>query len=344
MADLNIKIPAIEKLIEVTASGIGAVAGPVVERLMANMRAETRRIEATGEADVRRIGAVSEADSIAIKARGHVNAVQQIGEAHDKARQPVVEEMSITDEIKSRLVFQERKRQSNIYNVVSVAAEELDGKEVGDHKIDHDWAARFFFDVQDVTSEQMQWIWARILSGEVETPGRTSLHALSILRNMSQHDAKEFANVARFVIDDFVLSDDHYTGSVDGFPSYVSILHLESYGLMATRPSLNVYINIENVGMRKYGTIIHGDTVFALLTNRHKEIKIPVYYLTPAGRQIFDNLDAELDKSYLRVLAKYLKEKADAKLVMAPLIKKHGNQVRHGQLIDVLSRQPIRDS
>ena len=345
MADLNIKIPAIEKLIEVTASGIGAVAGPVVDRLTANMRAETRRIEATGEADARRIEAKSEADAIAINAGGHMNAIQQIGEAHDKARQPVVEEMSIAYEIESRLVFQERKRQSNIYNVVSMAAEELDGKEVRDHEVDHDWTARFFDHVQDVTSKQMQWIWARILSGEVETPGRTSLHALSILRNMNQRDAKLFANVARFVIGDFVFNDDEYVSKIDDFPNLSTILHLSSHGLMSTGAGLQRHFSfMDMIGSKHRTAVIHGETIFVMLATTNKTFMLPTYLLTPSGKQLYDNLGATIDESYLHVFSKYLKEKAGVELAMAPIIERSSDHFRHGPLIDVLSGQPYQVS
>ena len=92
-----------------------------------------------------------------------------------------------------RIHFQEQKRQSNIESVVQQAALKLGDKEVKDHKVDHDWTARFFSDVQDVSSEQMQALWAKILAGEVTKPGSTSTRTLSILRNLNQDAADLFA-------------------------------------------------------------------------------------------------------------------------------------------------------
>ena len=343
MVDINIKvqIPALEQLLKMFASGVGAVAGTVFPRIKANTRADLKRIEAQSDADVRRI-----------RAAGEASAIQQIATATTEARTRALGSgaslfgtVNLAEEIESRINFQEYKRQSNIYDVVSMAAKRLGDGQVDENEVDHDWTARFFSDVQDVTSEQMQCIWARILSGEVETPGRTSLHALSILRNMSQHDAKEFANVARFVIDHFVLSDDQYTSNIHGFPSYKRVLHLESYGLMATGTFLqNKYQCRQHFG-HKYGAIIaHNEIVFMIFTDTHKDIDLPVYVLTPTGRQIYDNLDAGIDESYLQAFAKYLKEKADAELAMAPIIERSSGHFRYGQLIDVLSGQPIRDS
>ncbi len=81
--------------------------------------------------------------------------------------------------ITQRIQFQEEKRQSNIVAVIGQAAQELGDREVQDHEVDHDWTARFFNDVQDVSSEEMQQLWAKILAGEVERPGSTSLRTMS---------------------------------------------------------------------------------------------------------------------------------------------------------------------
>lgn len=205
MVDLNLKVPAVEKLIDYAASGIGAVAGPMVARRQARAAADVARIEAQGQADAMRIQARGQADSMNLitsaqaEARNHLATGEQL----------IQVETTLRKEIESRLTFQEQKRQNNIGAVVELAANELDDKDVQNHEIDHDWVARFFSDVQDVTSEHMQRIWAKILAGEVETPGRTSLHTLSILKNMTQRDAKLFEEVSRFVFYDFILNKKH---------------------------------------------------------------------------------------------------------------------------------------
>ena len=70
---------------------------------------------------------------------------------------------------------------------------ELGDKDVQDHEVDHDWTARFFNDVQDVSSEEMQHLWARILVGEVERPGSTSTRTLSVLKDMNKRVAQIFS-------------------------------------------------------------------------------------------------------------------------------------------------------
>ena len=66
------------------------------------------------------------------------------------------------DDITQSIEFQGRKRLTNARFVVEDAADELGDKEVPDHELDPDWAARFFNDIQDVSSEEMQSLWAKV--------------------------------------------------------------------------------------------------------------------------------------------------------------------------------------
>ena len=166
MVDVNLKVPALEKLVDYTASGIGAVAGPMLAPWKARKEAEARRIEARADADSLKLIAEAQAE-----ARHSLAAPAQAGRG-------VVE--IDRDGIKQRIEFQEGKRQANITSVVRGAAADLGDKEVPDHEPDPDWTARFFEGVQDVSSDDMRKIWAKILSGEVEEPGRTSLRTLSM--------------------------------------------------------------------------------------------------------------------------------------------------------------------
>ena len=186
--DIESLIPALRKLADYAASGIGSVAGPMLASWKARREADAKLIAAKGEAEAQRI-----------LAEGQATTMQIIANAQADARSSLVSPDSIVQgqlelgaAVSQRIQFQEEKRQSNIGQVVTKAALELEGKEVRDHKPDHDWTARFFNDVQDVSSEEMQQLWGKILAGEVERPGSTSLRTLSILKNLDQSTANTF--------------------------------------------------------------------------------------------------------------------------------------------------------
>ena len=175
--DPNPWVRALEKLLDYTASGIGAVAGPMLASWQARREAAARRIAAQGEVDALRTIAIAQA------------------EARDtlvSAASDVRGEIDIAETVRQRIQFKEEKRQCNIGSVVGQAAELLGDRQVPDQEPDHDWTARFFNYIQDVSTEEMRLLWAKVLAGEIEQPGSVSIRALSILRNMDQSSAELF--------------------------------------------------------------------------------------------------------------------------------------------------------
>ena len=173
--DLNVK--ALEKLVDYAASGIGSVAGSMLAPWRARREALAKQIAATGDADALLIQAKAQAEARALLVSQDTD---------------VAGELDIANTVNQRIQFQERKRQINIASVVRQAAGQLGDKEVANHEPDHDWTARFFNDVQDVSSEEMQALWAKVLAGEVERAGSTSIRTLGILKNLDQAAARLF--------------------------------------------------------------------------------------------------------------------------------------------------------
>ena len=183
--EINLRVPAIGKLLDYAGSGIGSIAGPMLAPWKAGQEAKARLRTAEGEAEAQRILAEGRATSMQIIAAAQVEARSRL----ISPQATLQGEVTIGELIEQRVQFQEEKRQANIGSVLAQAAHELGDREVKDHEVDHDWTARFFNDVQDVSSEEMQHLWAKILAGEVERPGRTSLKAMDILKGLDRRTA-----------------------------------------------------------------------------------------------------------------------------------------------------------
>jgi uncharacterized repeat protein (TIGR03899 family) len=90
-----------------------------------------------------------------------------------------------------RIEQQENRRQQNIEAVTAHAAEELAESVAQNAAVpNEDWLTRFFAYAQDISSEQFQTVWARILAGEIKRPGAFSLRALESIRNLDGEDAR----------------------------------------------------------------------------------------------------------------------------------------------------------
>ena len=95
--------------------------------------------------------------------------------------------------ISQSIRFQAERRLRNTGIIVGMAAENLEGKEAPSQETDHEFTARFFNEGQDVSTPELQMLWGKVLAGEVEKPGSTSIKTLSILTNMDKHVASTFS-------------------------------------------------------------------------------------------------------------------------------------------------------
>ena len=291
--DVNIKIPAFEKLVDYTASGIGAIAGPILAPWTAQRNSKARLIETKAEADSLRIIAEAQAD-----ARNSIVAPT-------RARRGTLEIRP--DGIMQRVEFVEAKRQANIASVVRGAADELGDTEVSDHKPDPDWTTRFFDDVQDVSSKDLQQIWSRILAGEVETPGRTSLRTLSILKNMSTKDASDFSNLKEYTIDNFILTK-FYTAAI-GSQDISVIVHIQEMGLLHGRYFAQPEIKLDKDGNCLMSYCEHLLLVEGPAETRVNSSGLDLIPLSRSGVELSNLCESKPNFKYLSLFAKFLKEK-----------------------------------
>ncbi len=301
MADINLKVPAIEKLLDYTASGVGVIAGPMLAPWRASREGKARIAVARADAEVRRIEAASDAETSVIIAKARSDAreylVSQDAEIHGTAE-------FTREDIIQRIEFQERKRLTNVKSVVDDAANELGGKEVDDHEPDPDWTARYFDYVQDVSSEGLRQIWARILAGEVESPGRTSLRTLDTLRNMTKRDAEMFRDICDFVL---MHGDIFHNDSVDRFTplKYGYVTHLQECGLI--RPARDA---VRIVHLTDGGIAFTSHAINLLImgkTQDNGELRIPVLMLTSAGSELYRFVQCKPPEDYLQAFSAFLK-------------------------------------
>ena len=311
----NLKIPAIEKLIDYAASGIGAIAGPLLAPLKASMEGKANLIAAKADARVRQIQAGADASALHIIAKAQSEARAYLTMGSDVHGTFDITRENITQSIE----FQGRKRLVNTRAVLEGAGKELEGKQVDNHEPDPDWTARFFDCVQDVSSDDMQKIWAKILAGEIETPGRTSLRTLSILRDMSQNDAKRFSELMIFRISDFILGP--FAQQVTNEPLDTYLLTMVNIGL--AYPSLTAYSPIR---LSKKGTYDREQYGHVLRIEGPSETEIDTMeldatVLTPSGMELAAFCIHEPKSEYLSCFARYL-QKQECNLKLAPIIAK----------------------
>ncbi|MBD2464112.1 DUF2806 domain-containing protein [Oscillatoria sp. FACHB-1407] len=175
----------ITKLIEVVAAGCGRVTRSYFARKDAETKAYEMKVLAQTEYEIKQLYGSSDS----------VREIQLIGTAEiDNTNPPLLERAS------SRNEYQEAVRQQNLESVCAIAAEDLlHESQVPEEKPSQEWINRFFNSAEEISSEELQFIWGKILAGEIKRPRSFSLRTLETLRNVSKEEAEIFQNLSSYI-------------------------------------------------------------------------------------------------------------------------------------------------
>lgn len=178
----------LKKLIEVVSSGVGAITKPYLIRKIADAKAY----------EIKTIAQAVKDNQVDLKEIGYSEEKVQLTSLDVKSLQ---QEITIEQRAQNRIDYKEQKKQLNIENITQNAANNLENESsVSDEPVDEDWTTRFFDYAEDISNEEMQDIWGRILAGEIKQPNSFSLRTLEFVRNLTKGEALTFTKAANFVI------------------------------------------------------------------------------------------------------------------------------------------------
>ena len=225
-----------------------------------------------------------------------------------KGIQDSAETIEWKSEIANNLVgSQVQKRISNQVSVVRGAAAVLENSEVEDHEPDPDWTAHFSQYAQDVSSEELQSWWSRILAGEIQNPGQTSLRTMSVLRDLSPQDASAFEKFADCVIngDSIFYSGAPNSAYFNFHLKYLDVIHMQECGLINWQITSETVFDFDanmEIALR-----YHSDSLLLKEeVNRHYQLSVPFIQLTKAGQELYQITKPVLQSQYLEDLSTYL--------------------------------------
>ncbi len=259
---------AITKLIEVVSSGIGVIYKP-----------RAIRKEAEAEAYKSEILAKAEAKKILIEGDAKIELIERA---------------------QKRLVNQELNRQINIEEIAEKSIKYLD-EVVSDKPVDNDWRTRFFNKAQDVSEEEMQEIWAKILAGEISQPGKVSFRTLEVVSNISKQEAEKFQIACTLASDYGQIWKLSGKNSLDDFGfKYGDMMLLRDAGLIHDNDNLVKIFRI----LPQIGWSINsiGNDLYQIRNIKNlelKEFRFQQIAFTNAGRELCQLINAELNTKYL---------------------------------------------
>lgn len=332
------KVLPIDKLIEIISKSVGTISKPYFDRK--DVDTKVYEIEKFAEARAKEMKIISTAVKENFLSTGGIEynddklLISSPKEFPQDLQQQFLLEQPIETRIQSRLDFQENKKQNNIENITAFATQELkDEEEILNEAIDEDWTTRFFKIAEDISNEEMQSLWGKILAGEIKKPKSYSLRTLDLIKNLSKTEADTFIKVANFTINsngtNFIFKGSDEMLSKKFNINYVDTAMLIEIGLLQPGDFVQ-YQLIQNI-VKVQNIFTAGSLVIlANVTENTPTIQIPVFTLSNSGNELLKLIDIKPPFEYLSIFGKsIISENVEVKY--ATIIERNESSIRHSQ-------------
>ncbi len=273
-----------EKLIDAIKDAVGTVYEPRHKRKMADAAAYEINVVSKAMRNAADMSIVYDENGMNINSEDFRRFVQRTGE---------------------RFVQQELTKQRNIENVIDNAYDILEKEDrCSEEPIERGWLNRFFNSVADISDEDLQKLWGKVLAGEIKQPKSYSLRTLGTLKNISKHEAELFQKIVPYIVDMggtlFLASNDKLLKK-HGI-NYAEIMHLDECGLINSNSLITVNPSVSNakeVALHNRSKLI----IMQGIETKENVVSIGSYSLTGAGIELFHIMQSAPDDNFLYDLA-----------------------------------------
>ncbi len=174
----------------------------------------------------------------------------------------------------TRFVAEQAQRQANMESITRKALDDLED-EARPEEIQNDWISNFFDKCRLISDEEMQNLWAKVLAGEANTPGKYSRRTVNLLGSLDKGDATLFRNLCCFAWNFgdegewFPLIYDYKASMYTSMGlTFNGLTHLDAIGLI-TYSGVQTYSNTELAEVVKLS--YHGSVVQVDLTRAWRD-------------------------------------------------------------------------
>lgn len=211
-----------------------------------------------------------------------------------------------------RLLVEETKKQENIENISHQSFKDIK-ESARPENIDDDWLSNFFDKCKNISNEDMQKYWSKLLSDEANAPGSISKRTIETFYMLDKNDADLYTKLLSFgwmfgtqltiMIDD--LENNIFTKRGIDFSS---LIHLEDIGLI----KFNGISGYKRVGFpKRIGIYYYGNPItIEFNQDKDNELEIGSVLLTKVGIELSEIANSKMDVEYFE----YMKDKLSKKV------------------------------
>ena len=191
--------------------------------------------------------------------------------------------------------------------------------------VDDDWIAFFFDKVKNISSEEMQFFWSKVLSEEFNKPNSIPKSLIHTLSCIDLKVAKTFNNLCQFAVknitdDEEVIFFKQICCPKEVDISFSSLKELERYGLIA----LNDYADFVYKELNGYMVFEVNGNNLTVYGNDKNEVPFGDIFLTLDGRALCKCIEkknnVQLEDMFLTILTSCTVEKNNQGTKVVPFI------------------------
>lgn len=227
------------------------------------------------------------------------------------------------DKIAQYVLARNKQKVENVEEIVSKAKQQFaPDEQVSEEPVEKDWMTRFLNIAEDVSDEDMQNIWARVLAGEIKKPKSYSLRTLEVLRNLSKEEAALIMRVSSYQVGlDLLSTDDFGVNLTDQ-------IALDDINIICGEELVRTYT--PNKG--KISFLLNKQALINIYVPTEVKIKLKGFKITKAGIEIMGLIQEHNYSVFYTDLSKYLKTKGATKVTINEIVNWNGNQYQYKQL------------
>lgn len=225
-----------------------------------------------------------------------------------------------------RLLYKEMKRQDNTDKIILGAYQELEKVDYASNEdIDDDWITRFFRIAEDISSEDMQVLWGKILAGEIITPNTYSLRTLEILKNLNKKEAELFSKVGNLAIKTsiatFIIGDKELLESEFGV-DLSDILLLDELNLI---DSQGLKYELKENNEKGSSRFLYANKSLHVIKDASPKHAFPIYKFTKCGEELLNFIEQDYNQNYISKFGSIVK-KQGITITSYDIVKREGNE------------------
>lgn len=238
---------------------------------------------------------------IQIKRLAKANAIASLIEKENH-----LELFSIEQRAQERINV-EKIRKQKIREDISEKAISYIGSSVSSEEVDKGWVLSYFDSAENIANDDLQILWAKILAGEISSPGTYSLRTLNILKSLSKEEADLFTRVARYFWSGSdlvcILYGDNIKEKMNEEGLNYSILaDLEAAGLIKMSSDTKLFLKLDRLYNMDYF-----DKELGFKNNSHDLFPYPIIIPTKSGVELFNICGATFEKNVFDTVKKDIK-------------------------------------